>query len=305
MPKLQISREQLADRVAERFPLGIRLFGAFTLVASSPRLNLLPQNNRIGTEVDLRAGEGSPPGLPRGVLGVSYGLRYQADDASVRLTAVRAERIEVGPVSLLQQQAGPAAAAIVGEALTDLTVYTLSAAQRQLLHGLGMEPDSFTVTNEGVVFMWRGTHLYVGGCGGGGLGGGMMRRPALRADYPALLGAAYIPPASPRLPLPETLVACERESEASLGICLIRQLSRIPHEFTHASAARACCRCLYCCISKGVGQALGLGLGVAPGRIAVTPVGVALYAQSRSAGSVARAKSVQQPLQLRESPALR
>ncbi|MGD9946454.1 MAG: hypothetical protein AB7S98_24830 [Burkholderiaceae bacterium] len=155
VPKLQISREQLADRVAERFPLGIRLFGAFTLVASSPRLNLLPQNNRIGTEVDLRAGEGSPPGLPRGVLGVSYGLRYQADDASVRLTAVRAERIEVGPVSLLQQQAGPAAAAIVGEALTDLTVYTLSAAQRQLLHGLGMEPDSFTVTNEAVVIKLR------------------------------------------------------------------------------------------------------------------------------------------------------
>lgn len=155
LPRLRISREQLAERISTRFPLSIRFLGVEALVASSPRLMLMPQRNRIGTEVDLRAGEGSPPGLPTGLLGISYGLRYEPSDFSVRLTAVRAERIEVGPVSVLQQQAGPMAAAIVGEALADLPVYTLSAAQRQLLHGLGLEPGEFSVNNDEVVIKLR------------------------------------------------------------------------------------------------------------------------------------------------------
>lgn len=155
LPRLRISREQLAERINERFPLSIRFLGVEALVASSPRLALLPQRNRIGTEVDLRAGEGSPPGLPTGLLGISYGLRYEASDFSVRLTGVRAERIEIGPMSVLQQQAGPMAAAIVGEALADLIVYTLPAAQRQLLQGLGLEPGEFSVADDEVIIQLR------------------------------------------------------------------------------------------------------------------------------------------------------
>ena len=58
---LDISEAQLLSRIAARFPVKQRYLGLFEVTLERPRLRLLPEENRLGTEVDYLLGLPLPP----------------------------------------------------------------------------------------------------------------------------------------------------------------------------------------------------------------------------------------------------
>ena len=85
-----VSEAQLAQRIAEQFPLRQRYLELFDLTLSSPRVRLMPAENRLATRVDYALGDfwGGSRRMD-GALTLSYGLRFEPSDNSVRMSDVK------------------------------------------------------------------------------------------------------------------------------------------------------------------------------------------------------------------------
>ena len=91
---LDISEAQLLSRIAARFPVKQRYLGLFEVTLEQPRLRLLPEENRLGTEVDYLLGLPLPGQSDvKGKIELSYGLRFEPSDTTLRLTQARVERL--------------------------------------------------------------------------------------------------------------------------------------------------------------------------------------------------------------------
>lgn len=149
---LEISEARLAELVARRFPLDHRYLEMVDVSMSRPRLRLLPDENRIQTELDYTMGtalEGTR--TVQGVLGLSYGLRFNPADRSVRLSEVRVERFDVPGVP-----AGRAArmsrlgSAVAESVLQDAVIHRLRADELKVAEGWVYEPGAFRVVPGGL-----------------------------------------------------------------------------------------------------------------------------------------------------------
>lgn len=148
---IEIPQAQLLKAIGSRFPFGIKVLDTFDLVAVSPRLRLLPADNRIATEVDVNALEGLGARPLTATVGLSYGLRFEPGDASVRLTQVRVDRLDVGQWgALLRGQGQRVATAIAERLLDDLPVYTLEREDAERLKSRGYVPQEIRVTQTGL-----------------------------------------------------------------------------------------------------------------------------------------------------------
>ena len=97
---VKISEKKLMEAIARQFPRSNRYLELFDVTLDTPRLRLMPAENRIGTQLDFTVG------MPlvetrtqRGTLSLSYGLRLEPVDNTVRLTDVRLESLELPDAS--------------------------------------------------------------------------------------------------------------------------------------------------------------------------------------------------------------
>lgn len=140
--QIEISEARLLEAFSQRFPLNLRLLDSIDVLAVSPRLKLLPERNRLATEIDVSAGRGLLGRALQGTIGLTYGLRFETSDATVRLDQVQVERIELAGVQGMQQgPGGRLAAALAEEMLRDFVVYRLKPAEAALLQHAGFKPQ--------------------------------------------------------------------------------------------------------------------------------------------------------------------
>lgn len=149
---LEISEARLADLVSRRFPLDHRYLEMVDVSLSRPRLRLLPQENRIQTELDYTMGTALPGTRSvRGVLGLSYGLRFDPADRSVRLSEVRVERFDVPGVPAGQaERMSRLGSAVAESVLQDAVIHRLRADELKVAEGWGYEPGAFRVVPGGL-----------------------------------------------------------------------------------------------------------------------------------------------------------
>src|SRR5687767_10603359 len=94
-PSYKISLEQLERVLARRFPLRYPVRGLLELEMREPRLRLLPEQNRLASELPIEA---SGPALRRrysGSADVDFALRYEASDQTVRAHAIRVNAVRM------------------------------------------------------------------------------------------------------------------------------------------------------------------------------------------------------------------
>ncbi len=154
-PSIDISAAQLLDALGRQFPLNLRALDALELMVATPRVRFLPQENRLGTELDLRVGEGWLARAVQGTIGFTYGLRYEPSDRSIRMTDLRVERLEAGAYSLSQSRGSRLAAALAQQLLRDVTVYRLKPEQVDLLQRLRVQPGPVRVLPQGLAVELR------------------------------------------------------------------------------------------------------------------------------------------------------
>ena len=158
LPGYKVSQAQLQEAVARRFPLRYPVGGLLDLHVQAPRLRLLPELNRLGTEMVVEA---TGPALKRsytGMFDLDFALRYEPSDQSIRahqlrVNSLRFDGLAARPSELLDAY-GPALAA---QALRELVLHQLRPQDLALPDAMGLQPDRITVTPEGLVigFMTR------------------------------------------------------------------------------------------------------------------------------------------------------
>ena len=147
-----VSEAQLAQRITEQFPLRRRYLELFDLTLSSPRVRLIPAENRLGTRVDYAMGDfwGGSRRFD-GALTLSYGLRFEPTDNSVRMTDVKVEAFDVprlsGPMASQVQRLG---ALVAEHLLNDFSLHRFKPEELQTAQQRGYRPGSLRVVEGGL-----------------------------------------------------------------------------------------------------------------------------------------------------------
>ncbi|MDI1236669.1 MAG: DUF1439 domain-containing protein [Polaromonas sp.] len=147
----KVTAEQLQQAVAQRFPRRYEMGSLLNLNVQAPRVRLLPEQNRLGTEMMVDA---AGPALARpstGSFDVDFALRYEASDQTlrahqIRLNALRLDDMAPGPAALLQAYAPT----LASQAFKEVVLHRLKPQDLMLTDGLGLEPGSITVTAKGL-----------------------------------------------------------------------------------------------------------------------------------------------------------
>jgi hypothetical protein len=151
-PHYRISRAQLQQVLAERFPRRYALAGLAELQIRRPALEFLPQDNRIASELAIEA---SGPALDRrhaGFVDLDFALRYEPGDRTLRATRIRVHSVRLPDLA-------PDAAALIDayvrsaarRSLLEVVVHRLRASDLAVADTMGFEPGNITVEADGLV----------------------------------------------------------------------------------------------------------------------------------------------------------
>ena len=151
-PRYTVSAAQLQRSVATRFPLRYPVPGVLSLDLQVPQLRLLPEQNRVSAEMVANA---AGPVLNRshnGTFDISFALRYEASDRSIRAHQLRFKRLQFptlqpGVVDMLNNY-GPA---LAQQSLLEVVLHQLRPQDLALSDVMGLQPGSITVTDAGLV----------------------------------------------------------------------------------------------------------------------------------------------------------
>ncbi len=151
-PGYKVSTEQLQQAVAQRFPRRYQVGGLLDLTVQVPRVRLLPEQNRLGTEMVVEAAGLALGRSYTGTFDLDFALRYEASDLSIRahqlrFNSLRFPDLPPGPSELLNAYG----LALAQQTLREVVLHQLTPQDLALPNGLGLQPGSITVTAEGLV----------------------------------------------------------------------------------------------------------------------------------------------------------
>lgn len=147
-----LSEAELTQRVAEQFPWRKRYLELFDLNLSDPQIQLMPEQNRIGTRLAYSLGDlwGGSRRFD-GSMSFTYGLRFEPSDASIRLSDVRVERFDVPGVSAaLAPQARRLGTLVAEQLLQDVSLHRFKPEALRTAQGLGWQPGALRVVPGGL-----------------------------------------------------------------------------------------------------------------------------------------------------------
>lgn len=154
-PRTVVLDEAELQKLIERaFPLDRRLLEALDVRVTTPRIRLLPERNRLATQLDIETRDRLFGGQWRGRLALDSALRYEAGDRSVRLQQVRVNDFSLDggstPEGSRRTQADRIGALLAERVLEGLPIYRLTPERAAALADRGVTPAAVTVTSRGV-----------------------------------------------------------------------------------------------------------------------------------------------------------
>jgi hypothetical protein len=148
---VMLSQEQMQTALERHFPYQRRLLEVIDVNVARPTLRLLPERNRIATDLDLSATERLSGRTVRGSLALDYALRYEPSDGSVRLSQVRVQDAKLdlgnGPLSPSSARLG---ALLAEHLLDDVALYRADPERLKVLQRLGVTAADIVVTSRGI-----------------------------------------------------------------------------------------------------------------------------------------------------------
>ena len=149
---VDITKAKLVDIINRQFPFSSRYLELFDVSLSAPQVRLMPAENRIGTAFSYALGSlllGTRQ--VQGRLDLSYGLRFEPADNTVRLSQVRVEGFDVpGVPPLYAARANRLGALLAESLLQDLVIHRLTPEDLQTARGWGYQPGALTVLPGGL-----------------------------------------------------------------------------------------------------------------------------------------------------------
>ena len=153
---IAVSEARLAQLISAQFPFKSEMLEILDVELSTPRITLDPINNRINTSLDINVAGNNLLGLftdkrYKGALDMSYGLRFEPRDSTVRLTDVRVHRLDIdGTPSAMRRPIEKLAAPLAQKLLKDYVIYKVRPEDLQAAQGWGYKPGAFRVEPTGL-----------------------------------------------------------------------------------------------------------------------------------------------------------
>lgn len=150
-PGYRVTAAQLQQALAARFPLRYALPGLFDLTLEDPQLRLLPDENRLGTRMLVRA---AGPALRRphgGDFDLDFALRYEPSDRSLRAQRLRVQSLHIEGLpprsaALLQRSATD----LAEQQMLEIVLHRMQPRDLALADTMGLQPGDITVTADGL-----------------------------------------------------------------------------------------------------------------------------------------------------------
>ena len=151
-PRFVVSKDQLQQVVGKRFPLRYPVAGLLNLEVQAPEIRLLPEQNRLNATMAVEASGVALNRKQAGTFEVEFALRYEVSDRTLRATALRFKRLSFpGLQPMASDMLNLYGQTLSEKALLEVVLHTLKPQDLGMADGLGMQPDSITVTERGLV----------------------------------------------------------------------------------------------------------------------------------------------------------
>ena len=148
---VDISESELTLLLARQFPMERKVMEVIDLDITNPQLELMPQANRIGTELDVTALDRLFGSSAMGHVKLDYGLRFQPSDHTIRMTQVRVRELTLSSGSNNLRGAAQRIGGLVAEnALENMVLYRMKPAQADEMDRLNLVASPITVTAQGL-----------------------------------------------------------------------------------------------------------------------------------------------------------
>ena len=148
---VDISESQLSVLMARQFPMERKVMEVIDLNITNPVLTLIPQDNRVGTELDVTAVDRLFGSTALGHVKLDYSLRFQPSDHTIRMTQVRVRELSLSSGSNNLHGAAQRIGGLVAEnALENLVLYRMKPAQADEMDRLNLVASPITVTPTGL-----------------------------------------------------------------------------------------------------------------------------------------------------------
>jgi hypothetical protein len=153
---LNISQDRLMQLIAGQFPFNSKMLEVLDVAVSSPKISFDAANNRINTSLDLNVAGSGIVGLLtkreyKGGIDLSYGLRFEPSDNSVRMTDVKLNKLNVdGAPELMERPISRLGVALAQKLLSEYSLYKVSAQDLEAAKGWGYKPGAFKIGANGL-----------------------------------------------------------------------------------------------------------------------------------------------------------
>lgn len=148
---VDISREELQSKLARKFPMTQRVLNMFDVTASLPRLDMIADTNRVAAAFDLRAKDTYYGRDYLGNVAVSFGLRYEPKDLTLRILGLNVDRIHIeGMPQGFQQMLLDLGNKLAREHLQDYPIHQFKPEDLRAADRMGYQVDDIRVTQSGL-----------------------------------------------------------------------------------------------------------------------------------------------------------
>ncbi len=151
-PGHRVSIGQLQQAMAQRFPLRYPVPGVLNLDLRTPRLLLLPEQNRLRAEMAVDAAGPALNRAHQGNFDVDFALRYEASDRTLRAHQLRLSRLRFPSLRPeVVEMLNAYAPALAEQSLQEVVLHQLQPEDLKAIDAMGMQPGPITVTATGLV----------------------------------------------------------------------------------------------------------------------------------------------------------
>lgn len=148
---VEITREELQAKLARKFPMTRRVLNMFDVTASLPRLDMVADTNRVAAAVDLKARDTVFSRDYIGTVGVSFGLRYEPSDQTLRILQLNVDRIHIeGMPEGFQQMLLDMGNKLAREHLQDYPIHQFKPDDLRAADRMGYQVGDIRVTKNGL-----------------------------------------------------------------------------------------------------------------------------------------------------------
>ena len=148
---VEISRDELLKKLGQQFPMRNQILDVFDVTANSPRLTMQPDANRVLADIDLSATDRWFKRQYQGSLWLSFGLRYEPRDQTIRLANVTIDKVSVhGLPDSYQRQMTRIGSWLTEDRLQDYVVHRFTPEELKRADEHGLTVADIKITQRGL-----------------------------------------------------------------------------------------------------------------------------------------------------------